>query len=155
MRTVRAEPVDSPDAVVLLRGYFAELTVRYFHRDTTEREIEQTLQEFPSTGLVLFLILRNGGLPAGCLGLLPSGELTRIYIAPQFRRAGGASTLLRTAAALTDRQQRSAAPASPGRSLVAHRPCRRMRSRATPKLPTHACTRPRVLIGVSAYVWKW
>ncbi|MEA2495779.1 MAG: hypothetical protein QOJ29_3690 [Thermoleophilaceae bacterium] len=31
MWTVCAEPVDSPDAVVLLRDYLAELTVRYFH----------------------------------------------------------------------------------------------------------------------------
>lgn len=96
MWTVRADPVDSADGVVLLRGYFAELTVRYFHRGTTEQEIDQTLEEFPSTGLALFLILRTGGLPAGCLGLRPSGELTRIYVAPQFRRAGGATTLLRT-----------------------------------------------------------
>jgi hypothetical protein len=47
------EPVGSPDAVALLRAYFAELTVRYFHRETTEQEIDETLGEFPSTGLAL------------------------------------------------------------------------------------------------------
>lgn len=94
MWTVCAEPVDSPDAVALLRDYFAELTVRYFHRNTTEQEIDETLTEFPSTGLALFLVVRAGGVPAGCLGLHSTGELTRMYVAPQFRRAGGARALL-------------------------------------------------------------
>jgi GNAT superfamily N-acetyltransferase len=96
MWTVCAEPVDSPDAVAL-RDYFAELTVRYFHRETTEQEIDETLEEFPSTGLALFLVLRAGAVPAGCLGLHPTGELTRIYVAPQFRRTGGARALLAAA----------------------------------------------------------
>ena len=95
--TVCAEPVDSPDAVALLRAYFAELTVRYFHRETTEQEIDETLDEFPSTGLALFLVLRADGVPAGCLGLHPTGELTRIYVAPQKRRGGGARALLTAA----------------------------------------------------------
>jgi len=51
MWSVSAEPVDSPDAVALLRDYFAELTVRYFHRETSEQEIDETVDEFPSTGL--------------------------------------------------------------------------------------------------------
>ncbi|MEA2128570.1 MAG: hypothetical protein QOJ85_1461 [Solirubrobacteraceae bacterium] len=97
MWNVCAEPVDSADAVALLRDYFAELTVRYFHRETTEQEIDETLDEFPSTGLALFLVLRAYEVPAGCLGLHPTGELTRIYVAPQFRRSGGARALLTTA----------------------------------------------------------
>jgi GNAT superfamily N-acetyltransferase len=105
MWTVLAEPVESPDAVALLRDYFAELTVRYFHRETTEQEIDETLREYPSTGLALFLILRAGAVPAGCLGLHPTGELTRVYVAPPFRRAGGARTLL-TAAESWARTQR-------------------------------------------------
>jgi GNAT superfamily N-acetyltransferase len=97
MWTVRAEPVDSPDGAALLRDYFAELTVRYFHRNTTEQEIDETLGQFPSTGLALFLVLRAGEIPAGCLGLHPTGELTRMYVAPRFRRTGGAHTLLNAA----------------------------------------------------------
>ncbi|MEA2218318.1 MAG: hypothetical protein QOJ35_944 [Solirubrobacteraceae bacterium] len=97
MWTVRAEPVDSPDAVALLRDYFAELTVRYFHRETTEQEIDETLEEFPSTGLALFLVLRADGAPAGCLGMHATGELTRIYVAPRRRRGGGARALLAAA----------------------------------------------------------
>jgi GNAT superfamily N-acetyltransferase len=97
MWTVCAEPVDSADAVALLRDYFAELTVRYFHRETTEQEIDETLNEFPSSGLALFVVLRTDGVPAGCLGLHPTGELTRMYVAPQFGRAGGARALLSAA----------------------------------------------------------
>jgi GNAT superfamily N-acetyltransferase len=97
MWTVSAEPVDSPNAVALLREYFAELTVRYFHRETTEQEIDQTLDEFPSTGLAVFLVLRADGTPAGHLGVHPTGELTRNYVAPGFRRGGGARALLAAA----------------------------------------------------------
>lgn len=95
--TVHAEPVDSPDAVALLRGYFAELTVRYFHRETTEQEIDETLEEFPSTGLAHFLVLRADGAAAGCLGVHPTGELTRVYVVPPLRRQGGARVLLAAA----------------------------------------------------------
>lgn len=97
MWSVCAEPADSPDAVALLRDYFVELTVRYFDRETTEQEIDETLDEFPSTGLALFLVLRADGVPAGCFGLYPTGELTRIYVAPRFRRGGGARALLSAA----------------------------------------------------------
>ena len=99
MWTVRAEPADSPDAVALLRDYFAELTVRYFHRETTEAEIDETLDELPSTGLALFLLLRTNGTPAGCIGVHATGELTRMYVAPEFRRGGGARALLAAAEA--------------------------------------------------------
>lgn len=85
---------DSRDALALLRDYFAELTVRYFHRETTEQEIDETPAEFPSTGVALLLILRTGEAPAGCLAVHATGELTRMYVAPQFRRTGAARALL-------------------------------------------------------------
>lgn len=97
MWTVGTEPVGSRDAVALLRDYFAELTVRYFDRETTEAEIDETLARFPTTGLALFFVLRAGGVPAGCLGAYPTGELTRMYVAPPFRRTGGARALLAAA----------------------------------------------------------
>jgi GNAT superfamily N-acetyltransferase len=97
MWTVRAESADSPDAVALLRGYFAELTVRYFHRETTAQEIDETLDEFPSAGLALFLLLRADGAPAGCLGMHPTGELTRMYVVAPLRRGGGARALFSAA----------------------------------------------------------
>jgi hypothetical protein len=61
MWTISADPVDSPDTVTLLRDYFVELTVRYFHPETTKQEIDLTLDEFPSTGLAPFLVLRARG----------------------------------------------------------------------------------------------
>ncbi len=95
--TVHREPADSPDATALLRDFFAELTVRYFHRPTTEDEIDDTLTEYPTTGLAAFFVLRRDGEPAGCLGLHPTGELTRVFVAPRFRRSGGARALLASA----------------------------------------------------------
>jgi GNAT superfamily N-acetyltransferase len=97
--TVREEPPDSPAAVALLREYFAELTVRYFRRATTEEEIEETLALFPSTGLAVFFVLRAGDEPAGCLGVHDTGEITRMYVSPGFRRRGGARALLASAEA--------------------------------------------------------
>jgi GNAT superfamily N-acetyltransferase len=95
--TVRDEPADCPEAVALLHDYFAELTARYFRRPATEAEIEETLAEFSSTGLAAFFILRADGEPAGCLGLHPTGEITRVYVIPRFRRGGGARALLANA----------------------------------------------------------
>ena len=97
MWSVAPESVDSPEAVALLRDYFAELTVRYFDRETTDEEIDATLVEFPTIGLALFLLLRASGVPAGCLGIYPTGEITRLYVSPQFRREGGARALLAAA----------------------------------------------------------
>jgi GNAT superfamily N-acetyltransferase len=95
--TVRAEPANGSEAEALLRDYFTELTERYFHRAASEEEIDETLVEWPSTGLAAFFVLRSGGEPAGCLGLHPTGELTRVYVAPRFRRRGGARALLAAA----------------------------------------------------------
>jgi GNAT superfamily N-acetyltransferase len=98
MWTVRPEPLDSADALALARGYFAELTVRYFRRATDDAEIDLTLEEFPADGLAAFLVLRDGeGGAAGCLGLYPTGELTRVFVAAEHRRRGGATALLAAA----------------------------------------------------------
>jgi GNAT superfamily N-acetyltransferase len=97
--TVRAEPSGSPVAVALLRDYFAELTERYFRRPTTEEEIDETLAAYPSAGLAAFFVLRADGEPAGCLGLHPTGEITRVYVTPRFRGGGGARALLADAEA--------------------------------------------------------
>ena len=94
MWTVREEPPDSPEAEALLRDYFAELTVRYFGRATTDEEIDETVAEYPSTGVAAFFLLRAGDEPAGCLGVYRTGEITRMYVAPRFRRAGGARALV-------------------------------------------------------------
>ena len=129
MWTVCAEPADIPDAVALLRDYFAELTVRYSHRETTEEEIDETLDAFPSTGLALFLVLRADGAPAGCLGLYPTGEVTRVYVAPRFRRGGGARTLrvgsARRAGTARARRAHAGAGAAAARDRSRRAPARR------------------------------
>lgn len=97
MWTVRAEAPEQPDVTALIRDYFAELTVRYFDRPTDEAEIDLTLQEFPATGLGVFLVLRADGVAAGHLGVYPTGELTRFYVSADHRRGGGARALLAAA----------------------------------------------------------
>src|SRR3954451_21834533 len=97
MWTVRDESPDSPDVAALIREYFAELTVRYFRRPTDESEIDLTLEEFPADGLGVFLVLRADGVAAGHLGVYPTGELTRFYVSPDYRRGGGGRALLAAA----------------------------------------------------------
>lgn len=92
-----AEAADDAESVALLRDYFAELTVRWFHRPTSAREVDETLQEFPTRGLGVFLVLRADGVAAGCLGVHPTGELTRLYVAPEHRRRDGGRVLLAAA----------------------------------------------------------
>jgi hypothetical protein len=70
--------------VALLRAYFAELTVRYLRRATTEKEIDETLAEYPSTGLAAFFVLRADDEPAGCIGVHDTGEITRMYVTHSF-----------------------------------------------------------------------
>jgi GNAT superfamily N-acetyltransferase len=99
MWTVHPEPADAPDVHALIREYFAELTVRYFHRPTDDAEIDQTLAEFPADGLGAFLVLRADGVAAGHLGVYPTGQLTRFYVSPEYRRGGGGRALLAAAEA--------------------------------------------------------
>ncbi|MEV6413945.1 GNAT family N-acetyltransferase [Kribbella sp. NPDC051718] len=97
MWTVQGEEPERADVNALLRDYFAELTVRYFHRPTDEAEIDLTLAEYPTTGLGIFLVLRADGVAAGHLGVYPTGELTRFYVHPDHRRGGGGRVLLAAA----------------------------------------------------------
>ena len=97
MWTVRPEAPDAPDVDALIREYFAELTVRYFHRATDDAEIDLSLEEFPADGLGVFLVLRADGVAAGHLGVYPTGELTRFYVSPEYRRGGGGRALLAAA----------------------------------------------------------
>ena len=97
MWTVSPEPAEAPDVHALIREYFAELTVRYFHRETDEAEIDLTLEEFPADGLGVFLVLRADGVAAGHVGVYPTGELTRFYVSPEYRRGGGGRVLLAAA----------------------------------------------------------
>jgi GNAT superfamily N-acetyltransferase len=92
--TVEASAVSDPDGAALLRAYFTEVVDRYWGRPMPACEIDQAMAEEPSAGLAAFFVARFDGAAAGCAGLWPSGELTRVYIAPEYRRRGGGRVLL-------------------------------------------------------------
>lgn len=104
----RAEPVISPaspasgEARAVLRAYFGDVASRYYGRPATEGEVAAAMREDPSDDLApphgLLLIAHHHGTVAGCAGLrlLPGevGEVTRVFVAPAFRRHGLGSRLL-------------------------------------------------------------
>ncbi|MCW3844294.1 GNAT family N-acetyltransferase [Micromonospora yasonensis] len=98
--TTQALP-DTPDAAVLLRDYLAEMVRRWHGRPERPGEVDAALAESPSDDLApptgLFLLARHDGRLAGCAGLRwrPGwAELTRVYVRPQHRGAGGGAALL-------------------------------------------------------------
>jgi GNAT superfamily N-acetyltransferase len=92
--TARSEPTDYPEANALLRAYFQELINRYHGKEMPEAEVDAEMEIDPSTGFAAFLVAFWDGEPAGCVGLRVSGDLTRMYVAPPYRRRGGAKFLL-------------------------------------------------------------
>lgn len=92
---------DQPDAVLLLREYMTEMVVRYHRRPAVPSEIDKALAEMPSDDLTqpsgLLLLAHHDAEPAGCAGLRwHSGwaELTRVFVRPAHRGAGGGAALL-------------------------------------------------------------
>jgi GNAT superfamily N-acetyltransferase len=110
----RARP-DSPDAVAILRDYFAEMVSRFHRRDATDAEVDAVMAENPSVDLALFLLAfpaapaaqtdhvpRAGRTPpVGCVGLRllapPVAELKRMFVRPAFRGRGIGAGLLAAA----------------------------------------------------------
>ncbi|MFG1806682.1 GNAT family N-acetyltransferase [Streptomyces sp. NPDC049040] len=103
--TTAPVPVSHPDAVTLIRRYYAELISRYYGRPTDDAEISEVIGEEPSDDLVpptgIFLVARTDGAPVGCLGVrvLDSDtvELTRMFVGPEARRRGVAGRLIAAA----------------------------------------------------------
>jgi GNAT superfamily N-acetyltransferase len=93
--TIQQEPLESPDSEALLRAFFYELVERYHQRPIDWAEVDQAMDDDRTEGLAAFLVARWDGAPAGCAGLRPHGALTRMYIAPPYRRRGGGRILLR------------------------------------------------------------
>ncbi|MEU4531971.1 GNAT family N-acetyltransferase [Micromonospora ureilytica] len=98
--TTAVQP-DHPDAVLLLREYMTEMVVRYHRRPARPGEVDAALAEMPSDDLTapsgLLLLAHLGDDLAGCAGLRwqPGwAELTRVFIRPGQRGAGGGAALL-------------------------------------------------------------
>ncbi|MFD2765213.1 GNAT family N-acetyltransferase [Micromonospora eburnea] len=92
---------DAPDAAALLREYMAEMVRRWYGRPERPDEVTEALAEMPSDDLApptgLLLLARHDGQLAGCAGLrwCPGwAELTRVYVRPAHRGAGGGAALL-------------------------------------------------------------
>ena len=94
MWTVDEVQPDSPDAIAMLRVYFQELIDRYNGRPMPESEVDAEMAIHTNDGVAAFFVARCDGELAGCAGLREWGALTRMYIAPRFRRRGGGRVLL-------------------------------------------------------------
>ncbi|MGW2626830.1 GNAT family N-acetyltransferase [Micromonospora taraxaci] len=99
--SISATRPDQPDAVHLLREYMTEMVVRYHRRPALPGEVDAALAEMPSDDLThpsgLLLLAHHGPELAGCAGLRwQSGwaELTRVFVRPEHRGAGGGAALL-------------------------------------------------------------
>ncbi|WP_425273075.1 GNAT family N-acetyltransferase [Saccharomonospora piscinae] len=99
---------DAPEAVRLVRTYFADVAGRYYGRRATEAELDIAMAEDPNDALLpprgAFLLARQDGLPAGCVGcagLVPLGhgmvELKRMFVVPSVRGRGLGARLLAAA----------------------------------------------------------
>ncbi|MBB5114032.1 GNAT family N-acetyltransferase [Micromonospora echinospora] len=92
---------DDPDAVLLLREYMAEMVRRWYGRPERPGEVDAALAEDLSDDLAppagLLVLARRDGRLAGCAGLRwqPGwAELTRVYVRPEHRGAGGGAALI-------------------------------------------------------------
>ncbi|MFI6783115.1 GNAT family N-acetyltransferase [Micromonospora sp. NPDC050276] len=92
---------DQPDAALLLREYMTEMVDRYHRRPALPGEVDAALAELPSDDLTepdgLLLLAHHDGDLAGCAGLrwrTGWAELTRVFVRPAQRGAGGGAALL-------------------------------------------------------------
>ncbi|SCF11420.1 Ribosomal protein S18 acetylase RimI [Micromonospora viridifaciens] len=99
--TVCLTPPDAPEAATLLREYMAEMVRRWHGRPERPAEVTEALAEMPSDDLArptgLLVLAHRDGQLAGCAGLRwrPGwAELTRVYVRPAHRGAGGGAALL-------------------------------------------------------------
>lgn len=96
--TLRRATVREPEAAALLVSYYDELVSRYWGRPCLPGEVEAAMRDEPNDDLVVFLVAWMDDEPAGCVGIrMPApdlAELSRMYVRPEFRRAGGGRRLL-------------------------------------------------------------
>ncbi len=99
--STRVARPDEPDATLMLREYMAEMVRRWYGRPERPGEVDAALAEDPSDDLApptgLLVLARRDGRLAGCAGLRwqPGwAELTRVYVRPEHRGAGGGAALI-------------------------------------------------------------
>lgn len=103
MITIRAVPVDAPEAAALLRSYLGEMVDRYHGRPMPAAAVDEALADEPADDVAVLLVAYRT-LPdltdeaVGCVGLRlaepPAGEITKMYVRPNARRLGIGRRLL-------------------------------------------------------------
>jgi GNAT superfamily N-acetyltransferase len=92
--TIARERPDAPDAMALIDELQAHLEPLYPVESRHGFSVERLL-----AGEVDFFVLRAGGVPAACGGILfvdgAYGEVKRMYVRPRFRGAGHGRRMLK------------------------------------------------------------
>jgi GNAT superfamily N-acetyltransferase len=90
---IAEERPDSPDAIALIAELERHLASRYPAASRHGFSVQKLIAEGVS-----FFLLRAGGMPAGCSGLLlvgrDYGEVKRMYVRPGFRGRGFGASML-------------------------------------------------------------
>jgi GNAT superfamily N-acetyltransferase len=77
-----------------MRAYFVEIVDRYHGRRMPASLVDRTMDENPTSAITALIVARFDGTAAGCVGLRADGVITRMYVAPAFRRRGGGRVLI-------------------------------------------------------------
>jgi carbonic anhydrase len=92
---IAAEPLDAASSVALITALNAELSAMYQEPGTTHFRLDR---DEVASGRGAFLVARREGVPVGCGAIrgidASSGELKRMYVAPEVRGLGIGRLLL-------------------------------------------------------------
>lgn len=101
--TIAEERPDSADALLLINELEGVLAPLYPRESRHGLSVEQLIAQ-----AVVFFVLRDDGVPAGCAGIKffgnEYGEVKRMYVRPAFRGRGFAKLLLEHLAAYAREQ---------------------------------------------------
>ncbi|WP_246842765.1 GNAT family N-acetyltransferase [Allokutzneria sp. NRRL B-24872] len=96
--TFAALPPAHPDATRMIRNYFLDIIGRYYDRPATWDEVDEEMRVDPSDDLPLLVVAHAAGNAAGCLGMRllepGTGELTRMFVEPEWRGHGVGALLI-------------------------------------------------------------
>ena len=98
MISIRPVAVDAPEAVALVRSYLTEMVDRYHGRPMPESAVDEALADEPADDVAVLLVAYREGIAVGCVGLRlaeeRTGEITKMYVSPPYRRLGIGRRLL-------------------------------------------------------------